>query len=81
MPIILWGDILPEAVAAGRREPSMPGLSFKCKELGFACDFEVKGVATREEIVEIIKSHGKRCHDLDAVTPEIEARMSKAIKD
>ncbi len=58
----------------------MSGLNFKCKDLGFACDFEVKGVATREEMVGIIKSHGKRCHDLEAITPEIEAKVSKAIK-
>ena len=38
----------------------MSGLSFRCKDLGFACDFEVKGVATREEMNEIVKSHGKR---------------------
>jgi len=37
----------------------MAGLSFKCSDLGFACNFEVKGVNTREEMVEIIKSHGR----------------------
>ncbi len=58
----------------------MSGLSFKCKDLGFACDFEVKGVATREEMVGIIASHGKRCHDLGAITPELEAKVSKAVK-
>ncbi len=58
----------------------MPGLSFKCKDLGFACGFEVKGVATREEIEEIIKAHGKRCHDIQSITPEINEKISKAIK-
>jgi predicted small metal-binding protein len=57
----------------------MSGLSFKCKDLGFRCDFEVKGVATREEMVGIIASHGKRCHDLEAITPELEGKVSKAI--
>ncbi len=58
----------------------MTGLNFRCKDLGFACDFEVKGVATREEMVGIIASHGKRCHDLGAITPELEEKVSKAIK-
>ena len=59
----------------------MSGLSFRCSDLGFVCDFEVRGVASREEIVDIIKSHGKRCHSLESITPKIEARVSKAIKE
>lgn len=58
----------------------MSKLSFRCKDLGFACDFQVKGVATREEMVEIVKGHGKRCRDLAAITPETEAKVSNAIK-
>ena len=58
----------------------MARLSFKCNDLGFACDFEVKGVATKEEIIGIILKHGERCHDLRAITPEIGTKMSKAIK-
>ena len=58
----------------------MSGLSFKCKDLGFCCDFEVKGVASREEMVGIIANHGKRCHDLEAITPELERKVSGAIK-
>lgn len=58
----------------------MPGLSFACKDLGFSCDFQVKGVKSREEMVEIIKNHGKRCHDIQSITPEIEAKVSNAIK-
>lgn len=58
----------------------MSGLNFKCNDLGFHCDFEVKGVETREEMVGIIASHGKRCHDLEAITPELEGKVSKAIK-
>ncbi len=58
----------------------MTGLNFRCKDLGFACEFEVKGVATREEMVGIIATHGKRCHDLGAITPELEGKVSKAIK-
>jgi len=59
----------------------MSKLKFACKDLGFACDFEVKGVGSREEIQEIIINHGKRCHDLNSITPEIERAMSKAIKE
>lgn len=59
---------------------NMSGLSFRCKDLGFNCDFEVKGVGSREEIVEIIKNHGKRCHNIQAITPEIETKVSRAIK-
>ena len=58
----------------------MSGLNFKCEELGFNCDFEVKGVATRKEMVGIVASHGKRCHDLGAITPELEGKVSKAIR-
>ncbi len=56
------------------------GYEFKCKDLGFSCDFEVTGVKSREEIVDIIKNHGKRCHDLNAITPEIETKVAKAIR-
>lgn len=58
----------------------MAKLNFRCKDLGFACDFEVKGVATREEMVGIIVSHGKRCHDLGSITPDLEEKVSKVIK-
>jgi len=59
----------------------MSKLNFACKDLGFTCDFEVKGVGSREEMVEIIKNHGKRCHDLNSITPEIERTLSKVIKE
>ncbi len=59
----------------------MSGLSFKCKDLGFVCDFEVKGVASREEITEIIRNHGKRCHQLESITPQIEKQLSKVIRE
>ena len=58
----------------------MAKLSFKCKDLGFACDFEVKGVATKDEILGVILKHAERCHELTAITPEVGTKISKAIK-
>lgn len=31
-------------------------------------------------MVGIIASHWRRCHDLEAITPELETKVSKAIK-
>lgn len=78
-PLILRDNDIPTAPNVVMVK-EMTGLSFKCTDLGFACDFEVDGVKTKEEIVEIIKAHGKRCHDIQAITPDIEKMVAKAIK-
>lgn len=78
-PLILRDNDIP-AVPNTVMVKEMTGLSFKCMDLGFDCDFKVDGVKTKEEIVEIIKAHGKRCHDIQAITPDIETKVAKAIK-
>ncbi len=59
----------------------MAGSKFRCRDLGFKCDFEVSGVATREEMLGIIESHAKRCHGLAKITPDVAMKVSRAIRE
>ncbi len=59
----------------------MTGSRFRCRDLGFKCDFEVSGEATREEMLGIIESHAKRCHGMATITPEVAMKVSRAIHE
>ncbi len=55
-------------------------LKFKCKDMGMKCDFEVKGVGSRDEVVEVAQVHSRRAHNITSMTPDLEQKLNAAIK-
>lgn len=52
--------------------------SFKCKDLGMKCGFEVKD-ENQDELMSIIALHAEKTHNMKA-SPEMAEKIKKAIK-
>ncbi|GIU70742.1 MAG: hypothetical protein KatS3mg003_0221 [Candidatus Nitrosocaldaceae archaeon] len=55
-------------------------MNFKCRSVGMECDFEVRGVSSVEEVMEIAKAHAKHAHNLTEIPPELAEKVKKAIE-
>jgi predicted small metal-binding protein len=55
-------------------------MNFKCRSVGMDCDFEVKGVSSEEEVMEIAKAHAKHAHNLSEIPPELAEKVKAAIE-
>ncbi len=53
--------------------------SFKCKDLGMKCGFEVKD-ENMDEMMDIIKTHAEKTHNLKEMPPEMAEKLKKAVK-
>ena len=53
--------------------------SFKCKDLGMNCGFEVKD-ENQDEMMSIIAMHGEKSHNIKQVSPDMMEKIKKAIK-
>ncbi|MDD4858828.1 MAG: DUF1059 domain-containing protein [Dehalococcoidales bacterium] len=53
--------------------------SFKCKDVGMACKFEVKD-ENQDEMMQIIAMHGDKSHNIKSISPEMSEKIKKAIK-
>ncbi len=54
---------------------------FKCKDIGMKCDFEVKNATSKDEVMEIAQVHARRAHNITSMTPDLQVKMSAAIKE
>ncbi len=53
--------------------------SFKCRDVGFKDDFEVKS-ENKDELRKVIAVHAKESHNIGNITPDLEAKIARAIK-
>jgi predicted small metal-binding protein len=53
--------------------------SFKCKDMGMKCGFEVKD-ENQDEMMEIITLHAKKSHNIAQLPPDMVEKAKKAIK-
>lgn len=53
--------------------------SFRCRDIGMACDFEVTA-KTEEELVKKIVEHASEVHNIKTMSPEMTEKVKKAIK-
>jgi predicted small metal-binding protein len=53
--------------------------SFKCKDMGMQCKFEVK-TENADEIMPIVAIHAEKSHNMKDVSPEMLEKIKKAIK-
>jgi predicted small metal-binding protein len=58
----------------------MASYRFKCKDIGMKCDFEAKGAASREEMMQIATAHTNYAHKVQMGSPEMVEKVSSAIK-
>ena len=52
--------------------------SFKCKDLGWNCDFKVND-GNQEELLHIIGHHFEKTHDMKTIPPDMMEKIKKAI--
>lgn len=53
--------------------------SFKCKDLGMKCVFEVKD-ENQDELMKIVALHAEKTHDMKEIPPDMMEKVKKAIK-
>ena len=53
--------------------------SFKCKDLGMKCGFEVKD-ENQDELMKIIAVHAETTHNMKEFPPDMVEKIKKAIK-
>jgi predicted small metal-binding protein len=58
----------------------MGNYSFKCKDIGMQCDFEVKGASSKNEVLQIAAVHAKATHNMQTIPADIAAKVNAAIK-
>jgi predicted small metal-binding protein len=58
----------------------MAGYSFRCKDIGMKCDFEVKGASSKDEAMQLAGVHAKMAHGVTSLPPELANKVSAAIK-
>ena len=53
--------------------------SFKCKDIGMKCKFEVK-TDNQDELMPIIALHADKSHNMKEFSPDMLEKVKKAIK-
>ncbi len=53
--------------------------SFKCKDVGMKCKFEVK-TDNQDEMMQIIALHGEKSHSMKNIPPDLMEKVKKAVK-
>ena len=53
--------------------------SFKCRDIGMACNFEASA-KTEAELMTKITEHASKVHNLKQMSPEMMEKVKKAIK-
>lgn len=52
----------------------------KCRDIGVDCDFEARG-ETEQEILAQCAEHARSAHGMDAIPPDMAAKVKGAIRD
>lgn len=55
--------------------------SFKCKDIGMDCKFEVKNASSKDEIMKLMAVHAKETHKMDTVDQDLAAKIVSKIKE
>lgn len=54
--------------------------SFKCKDAGMSCDFQVSGTKNSDETMKIVSVHARESHGMTNPPPEMAAKLQGAIR-
>ncbi len=55
--------------------------SFKCKDIGMDCKFEVKNASSKDEVMKLMVVHAKETHKMETVDPDLGAKIMSKIKE
>ncbi len=53
--------------------------SFRCKDIGMKCQFEIKD-ENQDELMKVITLHAGETHNMKEVTPDLADKIKKAIR-
>lgn len=53
---------------------------FSCSSVGMNCGFEVKGASSEQEVLEILKVHAKKVHNLSEIPQDVLSKIKENIK-
>ena len=53
--------------------------SFKCKDIGMNCGFEIQGATTKDEVVQLASVHARLTHGMESIPPDVAAKVSAAV--
>ncbi len=53
--------------------------SFKCKDVGMKCGFEIKD-ESEKEMMQMINEHALQTHGIKEPSPDLQERIKKAVK-
>lgn len=56
------------------------GYSFRCKDIGQECGFEIKKAGSEEELLSMLRIHAEKSHGIRELPPSILDAVKKAIK-
>lgn len=54
-------------------------MTYRCKDLGLACDYEEKAEG-ENELMKRVEGHIMTVHQMDIQEPEVEEKIKKAMK-
>jgi predicted small metal-binding protein len=55
--------------------------SFKCKDIGMNCGFEIKNASSKDEVMKLVAVHAKETHKMDTVSPDLSGKIMTKIKE
>ena len=53
--------------------------SFKCRDIGMACNFEAIA-KTKDELMKEIAEHARKAHNMKTIPPDVMEKVKKAVK-
>lgn len=53
--------------------------SFKCKDIGMTCGFEVKD-DSEKELMDIVAMHARETHNITEIPADLKEKIQKAVK-
>lgn len=53
--------------------------SFKCKDMGMKCGFEIKD-ENRDELMQMVALHADKTHNMKEMPPDMKQKLDKVIK-
>ena len=54
--------------------------SFKCKDMGLECEFEIRD-ENKDELMWVVAVHADETHDMNRAPPEMMDKIKKAVKE
>lgn len=54
--------------------------NFSCADIGINCGYEIRGVSSEEELIEILKIRAQKAHGIKQINQDLAQKIKKNIK-